>query len=172
MARGAAAQENLLNKNAGSQFSSAQNLYGSLNQDYNSILAQPGYTKDQINTQMNSAMTPIAGQIASARQSMTNRAGATRNSAGLVSGERDLARTGAQLGSQAAWGVQSNADNVALQERDRALAGKSSLYAPTLSSASNLYGEATNAMNSRNSVLSDIAQGVKIFRDIIPAPKD
>jgi hypothetical protein len=171
MARGAAQQQNLLNTKAGTSFNNAQSIYGNLTKDYNGILAQPGYTKDQINTQMNAAETPIAGQIASAKQALTNRSAATGNTAGMVSGQRDLARTGAQLGSQAAWGVQSNADNVALSERDKALQGMNSLYAPSLSSAGGLYGQATTAMEARPSVLQDIQQGANIFRTLIPAPK-
>lgn len=171
MARGAAQQQNLLNTQAKTSFGNAQNLYSGLTKDYQSILDQPGYTKDQINTQMNAAETPIAGQIASGQQTLKDRSASTGNTAGMVAGQRDLARTGAQLGSQAAWGVQSNADNVALSEHDKALQGMNSLYSPSLSSASSLYSQATNAMEARPSVLQDIGAGVGIFRNLIPAPK-
>lgn len=171
MARGAAQQQNLLNSAGTSMLDTAKSLYSNVKSGFDSIIKSPGFSKDQINSQMNAAITPIAGQIASGKNAMLNRAGATRNTAGLTAGERDLSRSGAQLESQAAWGVENNADNVALRERDNALEGESSLYSPTLSSAGNLYSNATNAMSDRKSVLDNIQQGVNIFRTAIPAPK-
>ncbi len=171
MARGASQQQNLLNSQAGTSFGNAQSLYKDITSGYNGILANPGFSKDQINRQQEAAATPIAGQTASATAALGNRAAATRNTAGMVAGQRDIARQGAQLGSQAAWGVQNNADTVALNERDKALQGLSGLYGPSLSSAGSLYGDATRAMQSRPSVLDNIQQGVQIFRGLIPAPK-
>ncbi len=162
MARGAAEQENKLNTIGDTQTQNAQNVYNTALDSYKGVLAAPGFTKAQIGTQTKAALTPIAGQIAGSQAKLGARAAATRNTAGMVSGERDLARTGAQLSSQAAFGVQENADQVALNEADQARAGIAGLYSPTLNSAGNLYSNATNAMNSRQSVLGSIGQGVGI----------
>ncbi len=148
-ARGSAQQQSLLNQKAGSQLNTANQLYGDVTAADKAILANPGFSPAQINTQMSAALTPIAGQVASGNAALARRAAATGNTAGMVAGQRDNVRTGAQLGSQAAWGVQSNADQTALSERDKALANLSSLYGPTLGSADSLYGSATNAMLGR-----------------------
>lgn len=150
MAKGAKEQEDLLNTQAGAQLGNANSLYGSLINRTNAIMANPGFTPAQVNTQMNAAETPIAGQVRASQTALRNRAATSHNTAGLVSGQDQLARTGAQLGSQAAYGVQSGADKTALEDRNNALGVQSSLYAPTLGSANSLYGNATEAMKQRD----------------------
>jgi hypothetical protein len=152
MARGAAQQENLLNKQAGTQFQNAQNTYGQAAGGYAGVLAQPGFTPSQVNTQMNAAIAPVAGKVASSEAQLGNRAAATRNTAGMVAGQRAIARGGAEDLSQAAYGVQAGADKEALQNKMQALSGLSGLYGTASGSAGNLYGEATKAMDARAGV--------------------
>lgn len=148
-ARGAKNEQGLLNDQAAAIGNNASSLYGSASTGYNGVLADPGFSKDQINTQTNAAVTPIAGQAASAQQALARRAAATNNSAGLVSGQDSAARTAGQQESQAAWGVQSNADQVSLNERDKALQGLSSLYGTTLNNSTSLYDIGQKAQATR-----------------------
>lgn len=156
MARGAAKQQGKLNALGDQSNQNAQNAYSTASGGYQGILANPGFSKDQINTQTEAATTPIAGQVATAQAALANRAAATHNTAGMVSGQRDIARTGAQQLSQAAWGVKNNADTVALSERDKALEGESNLYSTAGSQAGNLYGGATNSMLGRQSWVQNL----------------
>lgn len=171
MARGTSQQQQTVNSAASTDLSNAQNLYGTVSSADNAILKNPGYSPAQINTQMNAALTPIAGQTAAAQTSLKQRAAATGNSAGLVAGQDQAARTGAQLGSQAAYGVQSNADNVALQQQNQALNNLTNLYGTTTGAATNLYGQGTSLAENTPSVLQDVQSGANIFRTILPAPK-
>ena len=149
MARGAAQQENLLNTQAGTQFSNAQNAYSAASSGLNQIAQNPGYTPAQINAQTVAAQTPIAQQGAAARTGIINRAAATHNDAGMIAGEDAAARTSGQNQSTAALGVQNNAGQVALQQRMQALQGLGGLYGTASSGASSLYGNATQAMAQR-----------------------
>jgi hypothetical protein len=89
----------------------------------------------------------------------------------MVAGQRDIARQGSQLGSQAAWGVQSNADTVALNERDKALQGISGLYGQSLGSSSDLYGQSTKAMEAGTSPFQNILSGVNAATGLVKAFK-
>ncbi len=155
MARGASAQENLLNSAASQQLQSARSVYGNVS-NAASQLMNPN--SPIVNNMVKSATTPVAAQVASAGTRLANRASTSRNTAGLVSGEDQLARTAAQEGSKAAWGAQTGAF-------DTGLKAESSLYAPTLGSSSSLYGQATDAMKARTSPLDwakfglDVAKG-------------
>jgi hypothetical protein len=143
MARGAAAQENTLNQAAGQQLSNANSVYGNVS---NSAAQLMNPNSPIVNSMVKSATTPVAAQTAAASTRLQNRASTSRNTAGLVSGEDQLARTAAQQGSQAAWGAQSGAFKTGLQ-------AEGSLYAPAQSSADSLYGNATKAMDARTSPL-------------------
>lgn len=145
MAKGAAQQESLLNNQASTQLNNANSLY----QTASKIIQSPGYTPQQVNTQLKAAQTPIAAQTASAATRLANRSATSHNTAGLVAGEDELARTGASAAGEAGYKVQAGADQAGLQERDRLLG---SLYAPTLESSSSLYGDATKAQEGRTKI--------------------
>jgi hypothetical protein len=149
VARGSAAEESLLNSKAGTSFSNAQSQGTQAQGAFTNLYNNPGYTQSQINTQTNAAVTPIAGQVASAQHTLANRAAATRNDAGLVAAQDQAARTGAGQESTAAADVQVNAANKALQQQDFAAQGLSGLYGESLNSASNLYGVGQRAQATR-----------------------
>lgn len=129
MARGAAQQQTLLNQNAGTSFANAQNSYGTAEAGYKSLLGSNG-----------PATVAASGEAASAQAQLKDRAAATRNSAGLVSGQDAAVRTGAQQMSQGA-----------LADKDAGLKGLSNLYSTSSESADNLYKSATDAMMGRAS---------------------
>lgn len=171
MARGAEQQQNLLNTQAGTQFNNAQSAYGAASTGFNSIINNPGYTPQQIQQQTVAAQTPIAGQAATAQNQLKQRAAATGNTAGMVAGQDAAARTSGQQQSDAALGVQTNAANVALQQRMQAFQGQSGLYGTASGSAGNLYGNATQSMIARPSVLQDIGQTVGIAGNLLSLGK-
>lgn len=151
MPRGSGAQETLLNNQAGTSFGNAQTLYGQASSGYGGVLANPGYTPGQINSQTIAATTPYAAQKTQAVNALQRRAATSGNSAGIVSGEDMVARQAASGESQAQLSVANNAANKSLSERDEALKGISGLYGPSLSSASSLYGGANQALAGKGS---------------------
>ncbi len=156
MARGAAQQENLLNTNAGQLLGNAQNAYNTASGGYNSILQNPGYSAGDKASITSATLDPIASSFGSATQDLYNRAARTRNDASLTAGADELARSKAEGLSNASGNLAKGFADTAMNERDRALSGLAGLYSPSVSGAGNLYGDATNAMEARNSVLQDV----------------
>jgi hypothetical protein len=85
--------------------------------------------------------------MASAQTALSNRSVTGGNTAGYISGEDQLARTGAQQMGQAADTTLTNNFNTGLK-------AESSLYAPTIGAASSLYDTATKAMSQRKDPFS------------------
>lgn len=140
--RGAAQQENLLNSKAGTSFGNAQNAYSTAMGGYQSML----------NGTDTAALDPIASTYDSASANLYNTAARTRNNAGVTAGADQLARSKA-----------SSLSSAILGQREAALQGIAGLYGPSLSSASSLYGNATNAMEARPSVLQDVTGWAKVL---------
>lgn len=166
MARGAGQQEKLLNTQAGQLMGNAQQAYGSAYGGFQDILKSPGYSTADKSAITSATLDPIASSFGSASQDLYNRAARTRNDAALTASADQLARSKAEGLSNASGGLARTFADTALSERDRALAGLSGLYSPSLSGAGNLYGHATQAMMARPSVLSDIQQGLQIAGEI------
>lgn len=158
MARGAAQQENLLNTQAGTSFGNAQKAYGSAYGGYQDILNNPGYSAADKAAITSATLDPISSTYGSATQDLYNRAARTRNDAALTAGADQLARSKAEGLSNASGQLAQTFANTAMSERDRALAGMAGLYSPSLSSSSSLYGQGTQAMMARPSVLQDVGQ--------------
>jgi hypothetical protein len=160
MARGAEQQQNLLNTNAGKLFSNANSAYSSAMGGYQGILNNPGFSGADKASITSSTLDPIASTYGSAAADLYNRSARTRNDAGLTAGADELARSKAAALSSASGGLAKTFATTAMSERDRALAGIGGLYAPSLSGAGNLYGDATRAMLARPSVLQDVQGGL------------
>jgi hypothetical protein len=156
MARGAGALQNTLTGAASKEQAAAESLRNRATSLYEGIIGAPGFTPEQINMQTEAATTPVAAQGTSAQDTLAQRAARTRNTAGLVAGQRAIASGVGRDLSSAAWGVRNAADKTALEERDRAIAGMSSLYAPTIGSSDTLYGNAVNANRGRTGFNLDL----------------
>jgi hypothetical protein len=163
VARGAAQQENLLNSQAGTSFGNAQNAYSSAMGGYQGILANPGYSTADKSAITSATLDPIASSFDSGTADLYNRAARTRNDAGVTAAADQMARSKAEGLSNASGSLAQTFANTAMSERDKALAGISGLYSPSLSSSSSLYGSATNAMEARPSVLQDVMGWAKVL---------
>jgi hypothetical protein len=163
MARGAGQQENLLNTNASSLLSNAKNAYSSAMGGFQGILQNPGYSGSQMANITSSALDPITSTFGSTAQNLYNTAARTRNDASTNATADQLARSKASALSNASGGLAQNFASTAMNERDRALSGMAGLYSPSVSGADALYGQATNAMEARPSVLQDVTGIAKLF---------
>jgi hypothetical protein len=163
MARGAAQQENLLNSKAGTSFNNAQNAYSGAMGGYQGILANPGYSTADKSSITSATLDPIASSFDSGTADLYNRAARTRNDAGVTAAADQMARSKAEGLSNASGNLAKTFADTAMSERDRALAGISGLYSPSLSSADSLYGTGTQAMEARNGVIQDVTGIAKLF---------
>ncbi|HEY6339347.1 MAG TPA: hypothetical protein VIW68_12710 [Candidatus Sulfotelmatobacter sp.] len=145
-----------MNTQAGTSFGNAQNAYSSAMSGFQGILNNPGYSASDKAAITSATLDPIASSFDSGTQQLYNRAARTRNDAGVTAGADQMARSKAESLSNASGGLAQTFANTAMNQRDAALAGISGLYSPSLSSASSLYGNATQSMMARPSVLQDI----------------
>jgi hypothetical protein len=163
MARGAAAQENLLNQNAGQQLGAAQQLYSGVSSADASIVNNGGFMPGQREALTSASTSPIAASFDTEKAQLLGRAARTRNDAGVTAGADQLAASkGQQLSNAAAGVIKTGIGNT-----NAAIGRQASLYGPTLGSANSLYGNATEAMKARNSVGQDIASGISDYNALV-----
>lgn len=153
-------QRNLLNQQGGQLFGDAQNIYSQIDPALQNILANPGYTPQQISDLTAGTLSPISSGYSSAAANLGRIGARTNNTAGIVSGQDKLARQAA-----ADLGTAGNRLSTQIADRPRqqtfeALSGLQNLYNPTLSGSENLYGQASNIANNPKApgILSDIGQ--------------
>lgn len=141
-------QLNLLNQQGGTQFGEAQNIYSQLDPSLLNQLNNPGYTPAQQAAITAGTLQPISSDYSSAAQNLGRIGARTNNTAGIVSGQDQLARQGAAAMGTAGNQVQTQIANNAQQQQELARQGLQSLYNPTIGAGENLYGQATGTANN------------------------
>jgi hypothetical protein len=114
---------------------------------YQSILANPGYTPAQQNAITGATEGGIGAAFGSASEGAANRAARTNNTAGLTANEDALARQRMITSGNLAAQNQTNFANNAEQQRQMALGGIGQLFGQNLSGANQTLG--TQAGNAR-----------------------
>jgi hypothetical protein len=161
-------QLGLLNNQAQTQFGEAGNIYSQIDPALNNILANPGYTPQQVSDLTTGALQPISSGYSSAAANLGRIGARTNNTAGIVSGQDQLARQGAAAMGTAGANLATQIADRPRQQTFQALSGLQNLYNPTLSEGGNLYGQATNVANNPKApgIAADISQGLGLVGSV------
>lgn len=160
MARGAAAQQNLGNKNAAGYQASAAPLGAGATTAIEGQLANPGFDPTTAAAIRRAPMDSTNSAFDAAKFSAAQRAGATGNDAMFyASADKTAQDRAAQLStdatnSEVAIGQQK------LASQQQAIQDASQLYATNTNAALGMYGQANQSMIARPSVLQDASQVV------------
>jgi hypothetical protein len=151
-------QRNLLNQQGGNLFGEAGNIYNQIDPALQNILSSPGYTPQQVSDLTAGTLSPISSGYSSAAANLGRIGARTNNTAGIVSGQDELARQGAAAMGTAGANLSTQIADRPRDQTFKALSGLQNLYNPTLSEGGNLYGQATNIAN--NPKAPSIAQNI------------
>ncbi len=127
MARGETKAQTQARQIAGTEFGQAQELRGQLVPAYQDIVNKP-MSDEERNAIMQATLGRLSGRFDAARQAAENRATRTRNPAGLVSLEDELARSQGREAAQSGFEAQAGLGREAFGRRMAGLGGLGRLY--------------------------------------------
>lgn len=165
------AQQQQVNTEAGNLFNTTTGQLPLVNPgaNYQSLLANPGYTQPQQTAITGATEGGIGAAFGSSEEGAANRAARTNNAAGLTSTQDALARQRMITSGNLAAQNQENFANAARADRNTALSGLSGLYSANLGGANAALG--TQAKNAETPGFWDTfgnAFAKTLGQDIIP----
>lgn len=147
MARGPTAQAGVLDTAAATNNANAQNIYGTLEPQYQSLATNGGYTQPVQNAIIGQGVQAANAPFASASDQATETAARTGNRAGLNSTLDNMAREKSSADANATQAGQIAIANDAQQQQQLGRTGLQNLFGTSQQTMDALYGSASPLFN-------------------------